>query len=345
MALRLRPLRSAAAIFLGALVISAVACALPDDPYQRWQLLDGTIHANARWIFERIHFDPTPIDVAIVGPSRTQADVDAPRLAAELKARGLPDQIVNFSLPEAGRNINALIVEEVLKAKHPELIIVGVTEKPSRFGHPAFKFLAPAGDVVAPGYWSDANYFSDLIYLPYRQVRLFGADMAPGPSGLSKSFDPARYAGPSIDTTGDVHLPDGTVKDGHDPASHAELMRGVRKLEHGAHRPLLSRTWADVEFGDERFYIRRICDLAKAHGAKVAFLFLPYYTGPDALQERSLYEGCGPVWDAGFLAPRADWYMDYGHLTRTGADHLTDWLAGPVTTALSASAPAGETRQ
>ncbi len=138
MALSLRPLRSAAAILLGALTISAVACALPDNAYQRWQLLDGTIHANLRWIYERIHFDPTPIDVAVVGPSRTQADVEAPRLSAELKAKGLPDNVVNFSLAEAGRNINALIVEELLKARRPRLIIVGVTEKPSRFGHPGF---------------------------------------------------------------------------------------------------------------------------------------------------------------------------------------------------------------
>ncbi len=72
----------------------------------------------------------------------------------------------------------------------------------------------------------------------------------------------------------------------------------------------------------------------------MAFLFLPYYTGPDTLQERSLYEGCGPIWDGGFLASRADWYMDYGHLTRTGAEHLTDWLEEPVAAELSA-APTG----
>jgi len=336
----LHPLRGVGVILGLALAMAALTCVLPDNAYQRWRLLDGTIHGDARWIYERVHFDPTPIDVAIVGPSRLERGVNAPRLAADLRARGLPDQVVNFSLPEAGRNINYEVVEEMLKTKRPRLLVIGVTEKPSRFGHSAFKFLAPAGDVVAPGYWSDANYFSDLVYLPYRQLRLFAADVAPGLGGPGKAFDPADYAGPSIDTTGDIHLPDGTVKDGHDPASHQELMRGVRKLERGLHPPLLPARYADIEFGDERSYVRRIADLARRNGVKVAFLFLPYYTGPDTIQERAFYERFGPIWDAGFLAPHAEWYMDYGHLTKTGAEHLTDWLAAPVAASLASPAKA-----
>ena len=331
----LHPLRGVGVILGLALALAAVACALPDNAYQRWSLLDGTIHADARWIYERIHFDPTPIDVAIVGSSRTERGINALRLAADLRARGLPDRVVNFSLPEAGRNINYTVVEEMLRAKRPRLLVIGVTERPSRFGHPAFKFLAPAGEIVAPGYWSDADYFSDLVYLPYRQLRLFAADLAPGWAGPGKDFDPATYPGPSIDTTGDVHLPDGTVKDGHDPASHQELMRGVRKLERGMHPPLLPARYADVEFGDDRYYVRRIADLASRNGVKVAFLFLPYYTGPDTIQERAFYEGFGPIWDGGFLAGHAEWYMDYAHLTKTGALRLTDWLAGPVSTSLA----------
>jgi len=309
------------------------ACYLPDNPYQRWQLLDGTIHRNARWIYERSRFDPTPIDVVFLGPSRMGAGVNAPRLGRELEARGLTSNVVNFSLPEAGRNTNWAIAEELFANKRPKLVILGVTEKPSRFGHSAFKYLGDPSAIVFPGYIGDLNYFSDLIYLPFRQMRLFAAMLLPGHLGLAQNFDPVHYKGSSVDTTGSVVLPDGRIKDGENPASMDELMRGVRKLEGANHPPRLPRSLADLEFGDERHYVREIAELAQKNDAKVAFLYLPYYSGPtaaQAVQELKFYEQYGPVLNGGYLASHADWYADYGHMTRFGANALTDWLVEPV---------------
>ena len=326
-----------------ALACAVVAAFLPGNAYQRWQLLDGTIHANARWIYERSHFDPTPIDVVFLGPSRMGAGVDAPRLAADLAARGIKANVVNFSLPESGRNTNWAVAEQMFAAKRPRLVVLGVTEKPSRFGHSAFKYVAESGAIANPGYLGDWNYFSDLIYLPFRQMRLFAADWMPGGLGLARTFDPAHYRGSSIDTTGSIVLPDGRIKDGETAASQTELIRGVRKLEGGAHPPILPGGYADLEFGDERHYTREIVDLARKNGAKVAFLFLPYYTGPAALkdvQELNFYEQYGPVLNAGFLASHAEWFADYGHATRRGAEALTDWLAEPVAQLLKDRDPA-----
>ena len=326
----LRSRRSVWTILAIALGLAALACCLPDNPYQRWQLLDGTIHARSRWIYERIHFDATPIDVAFVGPSRIGAGVNAPRLSAALAARGLPANVVNFSLPEAGRNINAVIVSEMLTAKRPRLIVIGVIEKPSRYGHSAFKYLAPGGMIARPAFVGQINYLPDLIYLPFRQLKLFAANLFPAAAGLTKTFDPARYRGHSLDTTGNIVLPDGTIKNGEEPADMAELMRGVHKLERGATPPKLPARFADIEFGDERHYVRVIAALARRNGIPVVFLALPYYSGPAALQEQRLYTRYGPVWNAHFVANRADLYGDYGHLTRHGAEILTDRLVEPV---------------
>jgi hypothetical protein len=336
----LHPLRLSLVILALAITLAVGACLLPENAYQRWQLLDGTIHANARWIYERTEFDPRPIDVAFIGPSRTGAGVNAPRLSAALAARGLPSNVVNFSLPEAGRNINYVIAEQLLRHKTPKLLVLGVTEKPSRFGHSAFKFIAPRGLIADPGYWSDLNYFSDLVYLPYRQIRLFFEDIAPGLFGADKTFDRAQYRGPSIDTTGSLTLPGGIHKEGDLPGSPHELARGVRKLEAGEHPPLLPRRYADIEFGDERYYIRRIVDLARAKGVKVAFLSLPYYTGPSDLLEYDFYRRFGPIWNAGFVSSHAEWFADYGHLTRTGAENVTDWLTPLVAAQLTPTATA-----
>lgn len=337
----MRPLhafRKTLAILGIALAVAAGLSLLPDNPYQRWKLLAGTIHARSQWIYERSHFDPQPVDVVFLGPSRIGAGVNAPRLGAALAARGLPSNVVNFSLPEAGRNINWIIFRELMQTKRPKLVVIGVMEKPSRFGHSTYKFLAPRADIVNPGYPTDFNYFSDLVYLPYRQAELFAADVAPGVLGPTKTFDPATYRGHSLDTTGDVVLPDGTVKHANYPASMNELMRGVTKLERGMHPPILPRRYADLEFGDERHYIRLIVALAHAHGAQVAFLFLPYYTGPSELQEQDFYDQFGPTWNAGFLASHPEMYSDYGHLTSPAAADLTDWLVDPVAQALQGKA-------
>ncbi|MEO6092981.1 MAG: hypothetical protein ABIT04_03170 [Novosphingobium sp.] len=317
-------------VLLAALLCAVLVSLLPVNDYQRWQMLDGTIHHNARWIYERVHYDPTPIDVALIGPSRVGSGVSAPRLSQELAARGLPSNVVNFSLPEQGRNINAVIVEQMLADKRPKLLVIGVSEKPGRFGHSAYKYIAPAGDMVNPGYPLNLNYLPDLFYLPYRQLVLLAAEVMPGTIGMPKRFDAAAYRGSAIETTGDVPLPGGAIKNGTQPASMAELERGVKKLRGGVNRTLLPPALADWEFGDERLNIRRIVGMARARGVPVAFLALPYFTGPATLQEQRLYQGFGPVWNAAFLSPHAELFADYGHLTANGARLLTDWLAPRV---------------
>jgi hypothetical protein len=313
--------------------LSAVAAALlPDNPYQRWQLLDGTIEKNVRWIYERTNFDPTPIDVVVLGPSRASADVDSLELEAALTKMGTPAHVVNFALPVAGRDVNYAIARELFKTKSPKVLVLGVIEKPSRFGHPAYKYIAPSWLVADPGYFLNLNYLSNLIYLPYRQMQLFLADLWPSLMGLTKTFDPATYRGSNVDTTGAQFFP---TRSGSVPAQRDELMRGVHKLEQGMRPPILPASLGDVEFGDERHYIREIAELARAKGTRIVFLNLPYYTGPDTIQEEPFYRQFGDIINASFLASHAEWYADYGHLTAHGADVLTDWLVPYVSKELS----------
>lgn len=322
--------RAVFAILAMAFGLAALTLFIPTDPYLRWQLLGGTIHERSRWIYERIHYDPTPVDVVVIGSSRMGAGIIAPRLAEET---GL--NVVNFSLPEAGRNINYAIIDELLKTKNPRLIVIGVNEKPSRTGHSTWRYLAPTEIVLDPGYAGNIMYVPDVGFQPWRQLKLLAAGLSPETFGMRRSFDPADYAGPALDITASIKLPDGTMKETEIPAAQAELERGVRKLEAGTRPPVLPARYADIEFGDERTYIRRIAALAQARGIKVAFLAIPYYTGPDTVQEADFYRQYGPLWNAGFLSSHAELYSDYAHLTRTGAAVLTDWLEPKVVAMLA----------
>lgn len=331
---RFHPLRKFACLIGVAFGVAALACLLPERPYERWQLLDGTIHGRSRWIYERTHFDPRPIDVMFVGPSRIARAIDPLQLQAQLSAPGHPIHVVNFALPEGGRNINDVIVEEALTTKTPKLIVIGVIEKPSRFGHSAFKYIAPRSLVISPGYLANAHYLGDLVYLPFRQLQLFAGYVAPQTVGLTDHFDPAHYDPDPANPTS-VLNPDGSVaEDWTKAASPAELQRGIHKLEAGMTPPILPASLADVEFGDDRHYIRRIVAAAQRKGVKVAFLFIPYCTGPSTVQEETFYRQYGPVWNAGFISSRPDLYADYGHLTVAGGEALTTWITPMVAAAI-----------
>ncbi len=327
---RIRWVRRLLGIIGVATLVAVAVSALPDVPYMRFATLDRTIQNRIRWIYERVHFDPAPIDVAVIGPSRSGAAVNAPRLALDLAALGKPLRTVNFSLPENGRDLNWVVLQELLATKHPRLIVIGVIEKPSRYGHPAYKYVAPTADLVDPAYVGNLNYFTNLIYLPYRQLRLFAARLVPRQFDLPLRFDPARYAGSDDDTTTTFRAGDGTVVERDRRVPRTELLAGVVRYERGVHPSKLGRRWADVEFGDERTYVARMAALAHARGVAVAFLFLPYYTGPHAIQERRFYERFGPVIDASFLSGHDEWYSDVAHLNHDGAAVLTDWLAPQV---------------
>ena len=123
-------IRSTGALFgiLGTAVALAIfAGAIPDNPYLRFQLLKDTFHAPVPWMYERIHFDRTPIDVVIVGPSRTWLGVSSTRMEENLSRSGLPSGVVNFSMPQEGRNANYVIIKELFKAeRRPKLIVIGV---------------------------------------------------------------------------------------------------------------------------------------------------------------------------------------------------------------------------
>lgn len=317
-------------VLLGSLAFAAMASILPDNPYQRYSSLEKTIHNRLRWIYERIHYDETPIDIAIIGPSRSEAAISAPRLHDQLLAVNRVAGVVNFSLPESGRDLHWVIGRELLSYRNPKLMVIVVTEKPGRFGHPAYKYIAPSIDVIDPAFIGNLDYLSNIAYLPYRQLMLFGALLVPQAFDFTSQFDRKKYAGTLVDSTVSFVTGNGIRVERERVVPIDVLEAGVRSYEKGLVPPLLGGGFADQEFGNERFYIRRLVTDAHKRGASVVFLFIPYYKGPRNIQERSFYEQFGPVLDAGFISNSPQYFSDYGHLNRDGAIVLSDWLAAQL---------------
>lgn len=313
---------------LGAALGAAVAAsALPDNPYQRWQQVENTLYANAAWSYERIHFDPRPVDVAIIGSSRSQIGLSAPRIAASLAALGSPATVANMSVIEDGRNIEWAIVNELFKIKHPRLIIVGINEDYNRWGHPGFKYVASAAALAWPPAPFLHNSLYDVTYLPYRQMRLFAASLFPDAFGLRTRFDRVRYNTLPTDFTTSQVMTDGVLIDMQQPHSPAELRAEMRAFAAQQRPSRIPELVTPVTDADNPVYLTQIARLAAAHGTRLMFVFLPHFEGSTAIEGRGFYARLGHIEDYGDLSRDPSLYQSFSHLNHAGAMIASDRVA------------------
>jgi hypothetical protein len=310
-----------------ALTLGAAVCLLPENDYQRWQLVDGTIYRQLRWIYERIHFDPKPIDIAILGSSRMQLGLSAAKVEQQLLLDGERATVANLSIVAAGRNLNWVIADELFKSKSPKLIIVGVDEAPLPFGHPVFKYIAPAEAIILPPEPLLHNYFYDLASLPARKATLFAANLLPNLFGLDKQFDPQVYASTRSDYTTDFIDEFGKLVDMEHPVPQASLLAQSRVHD----RPtFMSHFLTRFNEGDDHTYIREIAREAAVHDARLIFLYVPYFDGSKEISDLAFLRQFGEVLNYGDLAQNHTIYSNWSHLNHAGAMTVSVELANAI---------------
>jgi hypothetical protein len=311
-----------------ALVLSAAACLLPENDYQKWQLQE-ILNDRLRWIYERIHFDPKPIDVAIIGPSRVQLGLSATAVEEKLAERGKHANVANLAFPGAGRDIQWAIVNELIKAKSPKLVVLEVEDQPYPFGSFAFKYVAPAKEIVFPPTPFLHNYLYNIAYLPIRQLTLFGANLFPDLFGLSKEFDPERYARSRTDYSTSFVGDLGKLVDMEHPVSRATLLAEAQTLDR---LTFVGRALTRINGGEDHLYVRKIAAEAKAHGVQLVFVYLPVFNGPESISDLDFLEQFGPLLNCGDLAQRDELFENWLHLNHAGAmtasARLADLLLG-----------------
>jgi hypothetical protein len=334
-------------VLLLVLALFAGTVALPHNPYIRYQMLRNTLHERAQWIYERTHFDPTPIDIIVVGPSRSASAIDAPLLSQLLSDRlGRPIHTVNFSFSQRGEDLNYAIVKETLKSKHPAVILDAVIEQQERGGHPAFRDLADTRDILQAPLLFNKNYASNLARLPYRQLELAWYSLFPQAGGFNPDFDPARYAGTDLDRK---HFPwreqdeqTGATTEMNKQLPAVYLQKNIEVASQmytaGIRRRILPSFLEYKEFAVARTSYEGIATLAAQHGAKLALLYQPYYRGPAQPFDSTYYEKIGPILNpASFISRDAKNYEDVAHYSDEGARRMTEWLATELQPMLSTS--------
>ncbi|MFC7478313.1 hypothetical protein ACFQS7_28520 [Dankookia sp. GCM10030260] len=304
----------------------AGSLAIPHDRYIRWQEMRSEAWARLGWIYERVHFDPTPIDIAFIGTSHSMNGVDGAAVQAALAtAGGGCRHVVNFGFPSYGRNLHWLIARELLEHREVRTLVLEVFENESRKAHPFFINVADVSDIVEAPLLINLNYVTDIAQLPARQVMLGLKTLLPERFGLRRSFDPARYDGHDVDNTRQVQVGGVALTPLRDRVlPPAQLDRVAARMRAAKNTNMLGARFEALEYRYPRYYLDRILDLARQRGVTVKFLYLPGYAYVGAApRDPGLYAGHGEVLATGDLLADPGYWYDPDHLNLQGAAVLS----------------------
>lgn len=324
---------SPAAFIVAAIVFTltllGVSIVAPQDPYYRWQEHSSGTTRKADWIYERLHFDTEPIDIALIGTSRTAGGLSGPDVeAAYCAATGRRIRVANLSIPETGRNMHYLIAREAMRTKAPALTLIELNEVETRKPHNGFVVLADAGDVLSAPALINFNYFSDLARLPGRQVSLWFATLTRRPAIRAK-FDPAHYQGHDLDRTRELPLIDGRVMSRFVVTPRALLDEAVEKRKAAASKLRMPQFLRPLEYRLSRVYLKKIERVAKNAGTEVVYVYLPAYSEP--VLPAAIKADLGidaPVIDlGGVIAEDPAKWLDATHVNAWGAIEQSARLA------------------
>jgi hypothetical protein len=320
-------------ILIGFALTGLAILLLPSARYVRFQQEAGTIQFHARWVYERIHFDPTPIDVAVIGTSRLEAGISPVALQAKLSsAVGRPVHVADLALLQMGRDLHYAIVKDLLNA-HPEVkMIVLSVEEGAAAAHPVFKYVADDADVVRSPPFLNLSYFDNLLYLPIRHLTYFAETVAPGAFGIDGRFQPSEYLGTNLDRTLGYLQPDGTRVNGMrtEPAETLAKQAQIAHLNYVSTLRLPGRIPNKFEYAIEYKFTDDIAALAAKHHVKLVFLHIPMYGDKYPVPDLGFYRRLGPYLDESWIADRQPLYFDGPHLNRAGALQSTDWVASQI---------------
>lgn len=338
------PRRVARVIAVMIATLAVALCAtltLPFDRYLAWQAASGMQMFHARWIYERIVFDRSPIQVAVIGSSRLESGISPVLLSQHLSRRlGRPVPVANLSLVMPGRDFTRETVRLLLD-HHPEVRLILLTDDGDIVNsHPMFRETASARDLLAAPAVVNASYLPNLLALPYRNLTNAAQQLWPAAFGVTHRFDPAAYAGAGLDRTLGYRVPGGEWINGdlHRPApelaamSRAAVARQVAGLRWTRWLPDERRLAVD------RRYVAGIAADARAKGVRVAFLRLPLYGPVQSPGDDRAYRAIGPVLAFPDLSRDPTLYQSAAHLNRRGAERASVEVAAAVAPLLAEGA-------
>lgn len=300
-------------------------CALPHGPFIRWQAMRTEAYARFGWIYERVHGDRTPIDIAVIGTSHSMNGIDGAVVADTIAQRGRRGAdgrcltVTNFAMPNYGRNLHWEIAREILENRPVGTLVLEVLENETRKAHPLFSHVATTADLIGAPILLNQNYLADLVRLPYRQLSLFVESALPGEFGLKSRFDPASYDGSTVDNTRVVNVNGQAVTPPRDTVMDpAKLLTEATQLNADKRLNMLPKSLERFEYAVPDTYVARTLALARAKGTRVYLMYLPRFGVADRPVTMRSYPGY-PMLSLNDILARPTYWFDAQHLNAQGA--------------------------
>ncbi|MBV9812812.1 MAG: hypothetical protein JO326_08670, partial [Acetobacteraceae bacterium] len=303
-----------------------VLVSLPGNPYLRYVWLEDTDYVKGRWIYERLHFDPTPVDVAFVGSSHTLIGVDSATVERVAAGDGPPTlHVANLALPHYGRDVDDLLTDMLLATKHPRLLVVEADYIEYRAPHPAFPLIADARDLWDAPVLVNWGLLDDIVFMGRRR---FGETLA-SLLGEQPRFDPGQYRGTHWS---DSYRPNGRnygqgpVRTTHEDATLL-ARESVADIRDQQQKQASDARHFGLETRYHEIYLRRLIAAAHAAGTRVVFLYLPIFGAPPRPIEADALERMAEIWTPpAAITHDPTLWGDIGHLNYAGAEQLSTWL-------------------
>ncbi|MEW5787680.1 MAG: hypothetical protein AB1899_07485 [Pseudomonadota bacterium] len=320
------------------LAVVLVLLALPHDRYIRFQQIaaESVHYLRIKWIYERIHFDREPIDIAFIGTSHTQSGIDEARLESRLALNGSTAHVVNFAIPHLGRDIEFLVARELLENRPVKTLIIELQETESRAPHPGFQRLGSVTDILSAPLLINTDLFTTLSHLPLRELQLAYASLFPASAGLQSAFLQDHYEGHHWNDTYQLHGIPKPRTSHPDPAVFSRQVSQLRAEQQ--EKENLARHFDALPLGHNllyrynEIYLDKIVSLAHQHGAEVKFLYLPVFGATSPPRAYAHLGVAGELLDPRTPLRSEALWLNGDHLNYYGANTLTDWVADQLST-------------
>ena len=279
----------------------------PADKKYHFSYTHNNCLGQGTWIYNRLYEDSTPIDVAFVGSSHMTCAINDSLLERYFTDKGRTVHPANIGYCRLGRNLHAAFINQLYSRKRPKFIVLEVSEKENKIGHPEFGYFAETGDIFNPVWLLNHKLFVDIfdaLYVRYNRYR----------EKLSCTYNSIT---PPAKQYGYIGSPE---------EANLDLLK-LRKDKNTTEWKRASgfSRWLDNQYPFT--YIERIHDVVTLNESELVFLYLPTYGTIPEPEEYRFYETNGILLipPPEILNNPAHW-KDVDHMNDKGAQELTYWL-------------------
>jgi hypothetical protein len=286
----------------------------PLDKKRAYHYLTNDCEGRGAWIYRRLYESPRAVDIAFLGSSHTINGINDTLIEKKINEPVAEYRTVtNLGYCRLGRNLTYVMLDHLLEAKSPKLVIVEVMADEPTFGHPIFPFLAEGKDVLLPKSALDKSYPDDV----YKAVM---ARLDHAKKDLWKEKYPYTYS-----------LKDSSGFGTNTFVADTKELDRFKDLRY--RNQYKSHTWKrNFSMLFPRSYLQAMSELAKQKNVPLVFLYIPPYGEPERIPiEFETYKKYGEVWIApdSVFTKKENWY-DTDHLNETGANALSAWVAEQI---------------